>query len=249
MVTCGNCGAQYDDNEKVCPYCGAENVPVSIKEQTDYLQEIKEKKALLNTVIPQEKAKNAEKKVHKTALVLTSFFLVFALLAAGYSIVRIRQKRYNQQEALRILEEYYVNNDYEGMYEYYWSHDELYSATYDKYDKLSMIYYYYTNGTNYLEEDLSYIRQYKDSSTDWTDNIAYDISCLFRALSMLNDLKENGYIYNEKSGAEYLEKLITPVLKETCQLSDSEIKQGIERYEDYDTDYSDLAELVIRRVV
>ena len=115
MVTCGNCGAQYDENEKVCPYCGAENVPVSIKEQSDYLQGISRKKALLNTVIPQEKAKRAEKKVHRTALVLVAFFLLFALMAAGYSIVRTKQKRYNQQEALRILEEYYVNNDYEGM--------------------------------------------------------------------------------------------------------------------------------------
>ncbi|MBR0343181.1 MAG: zinc-ribbon domain-containing protein [Oscillospiraceae bacterium] len=249
MVTCGNCGAQYDENEKVCPYCGAENVPVSIKEQSDYLQGISRKKALLNTVIPQEKAKRAEKKVHRTALVLVAFFLLFALMAAGYSIVRTKQKRYNQQEALRILEEYYVNNDYEGMYEYYWGHDDLYSATYDKYEKLCDVYHYYSNGNRYLEEDLSYIKQYGDGAVDWTDNIGYDLSCFFRALWLLDELEDNGYIYNEKAGADYLKEMTLSVLKQTCLLSDNEIQEGLSRYEGFETDYSDLAEQVIRRVV
>ena len=249
MIQCKFCGAEYGDEEKVCPYCGSENVGVSLREQQSFLDELKHKKERLNTVVPQEKAKRAEKKVHKAALVLAAFFVLFALLAAGYSIVRTRQKRYDQQEALRILEEYYVSNDYEGMYEYYWSHDEMYSATYDKYYKLSEIYHYYSIGTDYLDEDLSYIRQYVEGSLDWTDNIGYDLSCLFRALHLLDELESNGYVYNEKEGADYLRQLILPVLKETCMLTDSEIAEGEARYEDYNTDYNDLAELVLRRVI
>ncbi len=248
MFTCRNCGAQYEDTEKVCPYCGAENIDVSIQEQNDYLQNIKKKKEQLNTVVPQEKARRAEKKVHKVALVLAAFFVIFALLAAGYSIIRTRQRRYEQQEALRILEEYYVNNDYKSMYEYYWSHDDLYSATYDKYYKLSEIYNYYSNGTAYLEEDLSYAKQYKDGQVDWSENVGYDLSCLFRALYLIDELKNNGYVYNEEAGAMFLKEQILTVLKQTCLLSDSEIQLGIEGYEGYDTDYSSLAEEVIRRV-
>ena len=248
MITCRNCGAQYDDKEKVCPYCGAENVDVSIQEQNDYLQNVKKKKELLNTIVPQEKARRAEKKVHKVALVLAAFFVIFVLLAAGYSIVRMRQKRYEQQEALRVLEEYYVNNDYEGMYEYYWNHDDLYSATYDKYYKLSEIYHYYSSGIAYLEDDLSFAKQGEEYQVDWSENVGYDLSCLFKALYLIEELKSNGYVYNEEAGAEFLKQQILPVLKQTCMLSDDEIQQAVQEYKGSETDYSSLAKEVIRRV-
>lgn len=248
MITCRNCGAQYDEKEKVCPYCGAENVDVSIQEQNDYLQDMKRKKERLNTVVPQEKARRAEKKVHRTALVLAVFFVIFVLLAAGYSIVRMRQRRYEQQEALRVLEEYYINNDYKGMYEYYWSHDDLYSATYDKYYKLSEIYNYYSSGTTYLEEDLSFAKRSKENQVDWSENVGYDLYCLFRALYLLEELKNNGYVYNEEAGAEFLKQQILPVLKQTCMLSDDEIQQAVQEYEGSETNYSNLAKEVIRRV-
>lgn len=249
MIQCRYCGAEYGDEEKVCPYCGSENVGVSLKEQQGFLDEMKRKKEQLNTVVPQEKAKKAVRKVHKTAVILVAFFLIFALLAAGYSIVRTKQARYRQQEHLRILEEYYVNNDFEGMYEYYWSNDDLYSATYDKYYKLSEIYRCYSYGKDYLDTDLEFLKTDRENTELWAEDIEYDLSCLFRALYLLDELERNGYVYNEKAGAEYLRQLILPVLKQTCMLTDPEILDGESRYEDYDTEYLDLAELVIGRVI
>ena len=248
MITCKYCGAQYGDDEKICPYCGSENVGVSIQEQQGYLDAINRKKQELNTVVPQQKAKRAVKKVHRIGLVLIGLFLIFAILAAGYSVIRTKQDRYRQQEALKILEEYYEKNDYEGMIEYLHSKDYLYSATYDKYDKLCEVYYYYSTGLEYLESDIDSIKKYGNNGVDWSESIEYDLSCFFRALYLLDELERNGYVYNEEEGVKYLRQLIMPVVHQNCKLTETEIQAAVARYEGYETEYFDLAEEVIRRV-
>ena len=67
-------------------------------------------------------------------------------------------------------------------------------------------------------------------------------------MSLLDELEENGYVYNEEAGASYLEDLVLYELKDTCLLSDAEIHEGRMRYDGYDTEYLDLAEIVLGRV-
>lgn len=249
LITCASCGARYDDKEKVCPYCGAENAAVSVKEQMDYLAAMEEKKNRLNDEVPRQKTKRALTKITKGGMVVAGLFVVFALLAAGASILAARQRRAFQQEALETLEGYYVRNDYDSMLEYMEKHDDLYSATYDKYDYLSEVYYYYQSGKEYLEEDLSFLEKNSNYTEGWSENLGMDISYLFRALSILRDLEEDGYVYNEESGVLYLRDLILPVLRDTCMLTESEIQEGIERYEGFNTDYADYGEMVLGRVI
>ena len=61
-------------------------------------------------------------------------------------------------------------------------------------------------------------------------------------------MEENDFIYDEQDGAEYLRQLLLIQLKDVCLLTDEEIKEGTDRYVDYSTDYTDLAEIVIGRI-
>ena len=99
-----------------------------------------------------------------------------------------------------------------------------------------------------LQEDLEWVGMQSDIGEKEAEILKYDLNYLFRALSLLEELRSNDYVYNEQAGAEYLESLVKTVLKDNCMLTDEEIKEGIERYTDFDTDYTDLGLIALGRI-
>ena len=246
-IICSFCGARYEDTEKTCPYCGSENVSVSLKEQEEFLENFRELRRRLNDELPRQMLRSATGRIARTAVVIILVFTILIAAAAVISVLRVKQKRSFQQEALETLEKYYDSNMYEEMTEYYYDHDELYSSTYHKYFYLTEIYHWYTTGKEWLESDLDFYSKQSGDPGLWTDSISNDINYLFRAMSMLKELEDNGYVYNEKEGAEYLRGLTMQVLTDTCGFSQEQIDAGTEAYEDFETDYSDLAAIVLGR--
>ncbi len=248
QTKCENCGASFSSEEKFCPYCGAENVPVSVREQMDYIRDLKRREAELNTVVPHEKAKSYTRKVNRIGLGIVALFVLLALLVSGFAFVRNARKRSFQKEALRTLEGYYQTKNFSAMEEYLNDHYELYSATFDKYNEIAEIYYCYRNGKEYLDEDLKWLKESQFDNSLVADTLKYDLSYFFRGMWKIRMLEENDYIFDEQEGAEYLRELIMIQLRDVCMLTDEEILEGIDRYYDYNTDYSDLAEIVVGRI-
>ena len=44
MIICKNCGAEYDDEQDHCPYCGGDNFGKSVQVHEDMMNELKREK-------------------------------------------------------------------------------------------------------------------------------------------------------------------------------------------------------------
>lgn len=247
-VICENCGATYSSEEKVCPYCGAENLPVSVREQTEYVEDLRRRTAELDTVIPSENTRKVRRKINRIGIAAGIIFVLLIFVACVYGIVRTVNRRDFQKESLDILEGYYQQNDYASMLDYLDSHDRTYSSTYGKYNALTEVYRYYSIACEYYDQDLVWINRDGFDIEKFGDVFQFELSYLFRSLYLLKDLEDNDYVYNEQDGAEYLKDLVTARLRDQYLLTDEEIREGTEMYEDFDTDYSDLSKTVLRRL-
>ena len=47
MIICKNCGAEYDDEQDRCPYCGGDNFGKSVQVHEDMMNELKCRKKWL----------------------------------------------------------------------------------------------------------------------------------------------------------------------------------------------------------
>ena len=244
---CSFCGARYDDSEKTCPYCGSENADYSLHEQEQFIREFREKRRRLDEEIPRERIKRAHGAISAVAAVMVIMISVLIVIATVFSIMRVKNRRKNQMQTLDILEQYYQNRQFEEMRDYYYNSSDTYSATYDKYYYLGDIWYWYSCGSEFLADDVKYFSMYDDGSDVFRENISHDLGYLFRGLSMLDELEANGFVYNEEDAALYLRSLITDLLKGTYGFTDEEIEQATARYEDFDTDYGDLADRIMGR--
>ncbi len=248
VIICPNCGAEFDAAEPVCPYCGAENVKASIREQLDYLEEIdKKEKALAD--LPEQKSRKVNRKIGKTALMAGIAILIILCTVALMGANSLRHSREKYDQSIEQLEQWYVANDYESI-DKYLRENELYSASYDKYQKLADAYRAISQGEEYLKEDQSYIRDSGTSADEKSlvDLIQYGIRNEFQGLSMLAEMEAKGFVYGEEDGVKYLRQKATEVLQEYCGLTEEEIAEGTSRYENYDTPYREEAKRMIERI-
>ena len=221
---CSFCGARYDDSEKTCPYCGSENADYSLREQEQFIREFREKRRRLDEEIPRERIKRAHGAISIVAAIMVIMISVFIVIATVFSVMRVKNRRKNQMQTLDILEQYYQNRQFAKMRDYY-----------------------YTTGKTFLTEDLEQYIKYRDGADVFRDSVSYDLNCLFRSLHIMQELEDNGYVYNEREGVEYMREMVLETLKETAGLTQEQIDYGVSIYEDYNTDYGYLADEILGR--
>ena len=100
MVICKDCGAEFDEKEIVCPYCGSELMKEAAQEHEYGIRQIRQK--------TQELQKKPEQYARKTTSVLTKvllaavgvFLLVLICLAVFHAVTpdRSADKIRNNQE-------------------------------------------------------------------------------------------------------------------------------------------------------
>ena len=49
MITCDNCGAQYDEEADKCPYCGSDNFGKAVQEHEDIINGLNREKVIWNS--------------------------------------------------------------------------------------------------------------------------------------------------------------------------------------------------------
>lgn len=125
LIICNSCGAQFDNEEPKCPYCGTMNYEGAEKEYFEKLEDIREDVEELNAV-PVEEAK---KELKKQGRFIRKVIVVVLILAAVFGVfIFLQEKLYERdnkadyiwQEAnYPIMDEMYENGEYEELVEFY----------------------------------------------------------------------------------------------------------------------------------
>ena len=251
MIKCRDCGADFDVELPACPYCGSENVPASVKEQYEYLQEVKNRKVDLNSM-GKTASRTMNRKISAVALIAIAALLLFI----GFYIGKQRadsERKYEQKKlSIEQLEELYQKNDFQSMKEMLDENDMLYSSSYQKYTELARAYYYITEGCKSIDSAVGMFEYSQRSGYeyDMVSSLDFGLDWNFDGLRMLKSLEDAGYLNDEESGVEYIRDISYKTLKGTLGLTDEEIAKGIaiSSRNDYSTDnqYAEIAEAAIR---
>lgn len=124
-IKCKSCGAQYDELEPVCPYCGEFNYIGSTEQYYNKLDDIKDN---LSKLPEQQKedyantAKSSTKKVGK--FLLMALIIIGVVVGSGYYLVVVRN-RVDYKDILKwqdqnypIVDKMYEEGDYDGIVEF-----------------------------------------------------------------------------------------------------------------------------------
>lgn len=125
LIICNSCGAEFNNEEPKCPYCGVMNYEGAEKEYFEKLEDIREDVADLNKV-PLQEAKAELKKqgrfIRKIVLAVLMLVAVFAV------IIFLQEKSYErdekadflwQQENYPKMDAMYEDGEYEELAAFY----------------------------------------------------------------------------------------------------------------------------------
>ena len=237
IMKCANCGAEINENELICPYCGYENEKVAIEEQANYLNELEKKKENLNYE-PERKAKRAEKKtnyVFRNVLILVS---IIGFIAFGVVYFTSSNSLNKQNKNIEKLEEYYQERDYESISNLMDKIEDSYVPAYKKYYITASLY----NGSQWelsiMEENYDY---YNEGIS--RDSFDEEIEYVFKSLCEMKEYEDDGYKYEESDVVEYYRDLYYKSLEEVGMLSEEEIDDFV----DNRTDSKTIASIILER--
>ena len=248
-IRCSNCGAEYDASALFCPYCHAENVPVSMQQQEDFLAEIQQKQRDLKN-IPQQRVKKANHRVNRAGMRVVVAAVAILILVFAISSVRNITKRARRDKVLQQLEEYYVQQDYEAMNECMRENTDLtFGASFDKYWDVGQVYLYYTWGQEDIESAQQWIHDVEEEYLSKELVYAGAISDYLQVLTLCSELEEKGFVYGEEEVVRDFQEKSYQALLQECYLTQEEIQETLEQYEDYNTDLSKWSVLATDRAL
>lgn len=239
-MICKSCGADIDDKELLCPYCGTENENVAKEEQEDYIESFeRKKKDLVN--IPKQRVNKTTKYVLLGVTGLFGLFLVGMLVSWIVAGIMPDHSLDKQKKQLAKLETYYDNGEYIEMYEYLEKIDE-YGGAYEKYYRIGNACDNMDWRLEALKNEQEFIKKLDLKTEDVATTLSYTIEELVKVRSW--EMAE--YSYDEEQGATYIRKQYMNALKQYMLLTDEEIEAAVEQYTDSE-DLTELAKLAIQR--
>ena len=242
-MICKNCGGEFDERQLLCPYCGAENEEEAKKRQADTINEINEKtKEMLQK--PEKVVKKAANYIYIIAGGVVLLFVIMVIVVWGFSKVSAASALDRQNKKVEELEQLYQEGKYGEMGNCLDTIDNSYAATFKKYDTISHLYTTMTYQIDYCESDL----YFASTGNLEVQRVMEDLEEIFGSLYSMKQLEEAGFVYGEKEGVLYVRGQLETTLKETMQLTDEEIRLGIDMMADENSDYMELAEISLERM-
>ena len=154
MKVCPNCGAEYQEQEESCPYCGFANEQFVQKQHEGRRKLLKrQREEILN--LPKSIPKKSVRYLAIGGLILLGIFLLVVLAVFVGSKIKGSYEENQEQKNIAIMEEYLAQGDFEGLYEFYKELPYAYGV-YDKYREVCDFYYQYTNMKWELDMYLEY---------------------------------------------------------------------------------------------
>lgn len=243
-MKCANCGADIDKNALVCPYCNAENELLAHKQHNDYITGLKRKTEKLDKELPQ----NAVKASTKLLVMLGAGVcgLVIIIFLAVFLISRLNgdNSLSKLEKHISKLEKYYDAGEYDKMYKYCEKYGD-YSASYEKYMRVGMLYDNIDWRISALKSENEYIKSLELKPED----VATTLSYVFGELVTIKEYEDDGYAYDEEKGVLYIKEKYYEAIKEYMKLTDAEIEDTVNKVKNDNPDaYVEAAKLAISRI-
>lgn len=234
---CPKCGAKRSDNEIKCPYCGYYNDSLSLKREEEKLEDLHEEHLKTMKEMP---AKLVTKNQRRMFTLLALFVIAAVMIIAAVNIISdmIDRNEYNDMQAyIAELEEIYSRGDYDDLFDAYYNNTRFHGSTFGKYENTADV----ANARYYAVRSLKDCYEKKGD----VNELAEALRKTFRCLRMAQNLREKGFIYGEKEAVESIEAEMLAAISDTYALTDEDIEEGINTYDGYDSDYSEMAERIL----
>ena len=235
MIICKNCGAEYDDEQDRCPYCGGDNFGKSVQVHEDMMNELKREKRQWEKM-PEKVAGKGMSWTARLGIGTVIAVVIICIIVFIVSSISRKVSYQVEQKNLEKLESLYQSGDYEGICEYLKTVEYTYQSYFDKYTEIAGMQRY-----------LKWIVE--NDKADALSNISYIVS-------ILNECQEAAdayYKYEEEDAVTYYTEYCYDYMKEHYEISEDEIKSCIDEaggltYDDKDQITEALQKLAISRL-
>ncbi len=234
---CPKCGAKHSENELKCPYCGYYNDSLSLKREEEKLENLHEEHLKTMKEMPAEMVTKSRRRMFT---LLALFVIAAVIIIAVIMIVSdmIDKKDYNDMQAyMAELEELYSNGKYDELFDAYYNNSRFHGSSFGKYENTADV----ANARYYAVKSL---KDCYDKNGN-ADELAEALRKTFRCLKLAQRLRDKGFIYGEKEAVESIEAEMLDAIRDTYALTDEDIEEGINAYDGYDSDYSEMAERIL----
>lgn len=156
-MICQNCGAEYEDDSLICPYCHSENEREAKKQKQQILGNYDREAAAIREDMENFPKRTARKWTFYLLWGVGVLFAAGILITAGILIfgqVSAESRYQAEREHLAKLESFCEAGEYDAVTEYLRAHD-LWSSAYDKYKQISDVQRAYVD----FEENLAQLEQ------------------------------------------------------------------------------------------
>lgn len=239
-MICSSCGAEYEDEQLKCPFCNAENEVEAFIRHVDKVNNYKKEEARLWRLPGMARAKTG-----RILLLLLICFLLGILLASviGIQIAKQRDKKeYEKNEkALSVLEELYLDGDYDGI-ESYMNENRSYSSLLRKYNEIALV-----NSRYRATGEIDFIINEAIQMDSYEGSFASGIKNLYDIVVICDDYMTDDYDYGNEEAMNYYKEQAMLFLKEKFFFTDEEI-QKILAIRKEDGDMKSAIELSFKRV-
>lgn len=156
LIKCPNCGANYPENERECPFCGAEN---KVLTDAEFQSKVEQKSKAI-----EEELVKPRKFINATGIYILIFivFITIAVFIAFYKYMSVKDKPavYDvSEEYIEELQKAVENKNYEKVERLVFDKN-LYGGRYEGYCRLADVYGEFETMIKYEDEAL------KDASPD-----------------------------------------------------------------------------------
>lgn len=197
MITCDNCGAQYDEEADKCPYCGSDNFGKVVQEHEDIINGLNREKEHLEQ-LPQKAAKKGKSLVTKLLIGLIVLVIVVAAYEGISAIVNRKVSYHAKQRHSQKMETMYQEGDYAGILHYMEKKNLMYTSGYEKYSDVADMERYFERYLDPMDDDY---RRWIVENKQW-DSI-YDVKYIMYILATCQYSQDEHYKYGEEASAAY----------------------------------------------
>lgn len=173
-MICSDCGAEYNETDLQCPYCGRENEKAAEKMKQEKLRMLEQEAEQIRT-LPKKKLNESTKRLVKISMVVAGVVAALILISVVASHIQSLVKYHADTEKMDTLQEYYDERDYEGLMNYV-NEKNIYESKFEKYAEVGNIYEEYLWDEGQIDEYHKMQGQqfWKEKNIEERKNLGFD---------------------------------------------------------------------------
>ncbi len=253
MKECESCGAQIPEDSITCPYCGSEFMDLAEKEHKSIVRELKHDTQKLDweNQYRAEKAAKIERVgsglLKRLGILLLVLIPIALILTAALTYLHAKHSLASREEALKALEEFYAERDYDAMDTYLDTKvKDSYSPTYRVYQDLADLAMDSRYWITCAEDGARYATEYKEEGA--LPLVSGQIYFLFSRLRDVEQRRTDDKAYQKDEAFAELDAVYRTAITEELLLTEEEINAKLKTEFKTQDDFQDYAQLVIDRV-